>query len=177
MPDTIPPRAQVDHPYSVYPHPPFALPHHPFCIQILYFCVCFLVQVQCPLVVMNLRASRDVGALDFSYKFEATLVLLEPSFSNATFRLFSPRGKISSQIALGFIQVNVKLRLPAVLNKFLQPIQMTAEEFFQQWRALAGPPLKLQEVVSPAFPSCENRYKNIYIRWKNAYLLDIYVEY
>ncbi|CAA7394896.1 unnamed protein product [Spirodela intermedia] len=78
-------------------------------------------QVQCPLVVMNLHASRDVGALDLSYKFEATLV-------------------------------NVKLRLPAVLNKFLQPIQMTAEEFFPQWKALAGPPLKLQEVVRGVKP-------------------------
>ena len=44
-------------------------------------------------------------------------------------------------------QVNVKLRLPAVLNKFLHPISISAEEFFPQWRSLTGPPLKLQEVV------------------------------
>lgn len=44
-------------------------------------------------------------------------------------------------------QVNVKLRLPAVLNKFLQHISISAEEFFPQWRSLTGPPLKLQEVV------------------------------
>ncbi|GMJ10757.1 hypothetical protein like AT5G22780 [Hibiscus trionum] len=48
--------------------------------------------------------------------------------------------------------VNVKLRLPAVLNKFLQPIQVSAEEFFPQWRSLSGPPLKLQEVVKGARP-------------------------
>ncbi|KAE8660368.1 AP-2 complex subunit alpha-2 [Hibiscus syriacus] len=50
--------------------------------------------------------------------------------------------------------VNFKLRLPAVLNKFLQPILVSAEEFFPQWRSLAGPPLKLQEVVCipPFFP-------------------------
>nr|GFB52489.1 AP-2 complex subunit alpha-1-like [Tanacetum cinerariifolium] len=42
--------------------------------------------------------------------------------------------------------VNNRLRLPAVLNKFLQPIQVSAEEFFSQWRSLAAPPLKLQEV-------------------------------
>ncbi|CAN6452637.1 unnamed protein product [Victoria cruziana] len=77
-------------------------------------------QVQCPLEVVNLRSSRDVAVLDFSYKFGASMV-------------------------------DVKLRLPAVLNKFLQPITMSAEEFFPQWRSLSGPPLKLQEVVNP-FP-------------------------
>ena len=41
----------------------------------------------------------------------------------------------------------MKLRLPAVFNKFLQPISISAEEFFPQWRSLSGPPLKLQEVV------------------------------
>ncbi|KAK8683384.1 hypothetical protein V6N13_039445 [Hibiscus sabdariffa] len=78
-------------------------------------------QVQCPLEVVNLRPSRDVAVLDFSYKF-------------------------------GTNMVNVKLRLPAVLNKFLQPIQVSAEEFFPQWRSLSGPPLKLQEVVRGVRP-------------------------
>ncbi|KAL6506444.1 hypothetical protein OROGR_024625 [Orobanche gracilis] len=48
--------------------------------------------------------------------------------------------------------VNVKLRLPASLNKFLQPIMVSAEEFFPQWRSLSGPPLKLQEVVRGVRP-------------------------
>ncbi|KAL5763867.1 hypothetical protein ACOSP7_016232 [Xanthoceras sorbifolium] len=78
-------------------------------------------QVQCPLEVMNLRPSRDVAVLDFSYKFGANMV-------------------------------NVKLRLPAVLNKFFQPITISAEEFFPQWRSLSGPPLKLQEVVRGVRP-------------------------
>ncbi|KAH7665776.1 Clathrin adaptor alpha/beta/gamma-adaptin appendage Ig-like subdomain-containing protein [Dioscorea alata] len=78
-------------------------------------------QVQCPLEVINLRASRDVAVLDFSYKF-------------------------------GTIAVNIKLRLPAVLNKFLQPISVSAEEFFPQWKSLSGPPLKLQEVVRGVKP-------------------------
>ncbi|PON53396.1 Adaptor protein complex AP-2, alpha subunit [Parasponia andersonii] len=78
-------------------------------------------QVQCPLEVVNLCPSRDVAVLDFSYKF-------------------------------GNKVVNVKLRLPAVLNKFLQPITVTAEEFFPQWRSLSGPPLKLQEVVRGVRP-------------------------
>ncbi|CAI9768564.1 unnamed protein product [Fraxinus pennsylvanica] len=78
-------------------------------------------QVQCPLEVINLRPSRDVAVLDFSYKF-------------------------------GTHVVNPKLRLPAVLNKFLQPIQVSPEEFFPQWRSLSGPPLKLQEVVRGVRP-------------------------
>ncbi|GLT82073.1 hypothetical protein SLE2022_004860 [Rubroshorea leprosula] len=78
-------------------------------------------QVQCPLEIVNLRPSRDVAVLDFSYKF-------------------------------GINTVNVKLRLPAVLNKFLQPIPVSAEEFFPQWRSLSGPPLKLQEVVRGVRP-------------------------
>ncbi|XP_059659340.1 AP-2 complex subunit alpha-1-like [Cornus florida] len=77
-------------------------------------------QVQCPLEVVNLRPSRDVAVLDFSYKFGT--------------------------------YVNVKLRLPAVLNKFIQPITVSAEEFFPQWRSLSGPPLKLQEVVRGVRP-------------------------
>ncbi|XWS28631.1 hypothetical protein CRYUN_Cryun25bG0087400 [Craigia yunnanensis] len=52
----------------------------------------------------------------------------------------------------GTNMVNVKLRLPAVLNKFLQPIPVSAEEFFPQWRSLSGPPLKLQEVVRGVRP-------------------------
>ncbi|KAB5561569.1 hypothetical protein DKX38_006526 [Salix brachista] len=78
-------------------------------------------QVQCPLELMNLHPSRDVAVLEFSYKF-------------------------------GTNMVNVKLRLPAVLNKFLQPISVSAEEFFLQWRSLSGPPLKLQEVVRGVKP-------------------------
>ncbi|OIW03899.1 hypothetical protein TanjilG_30175 [Lupinus angustifolius] len=78
-------------------------------------------QVQCPLEVINLHPSRDVAVVDFSYKF-------------------------------GNNMVNVRLRLPAVLNKFLQPVSVSAEEFFPQWRSLTGPPLKLQEVVRGVRP-------------------------
>ncbi|KAK8615335.1 hypothetical protein V6N13_069110 [Hibiscus sabdariffa] len=78
-------------------------------------------QVQCPLEVVNLQPSRDVAVLDVSYKF-------------------------------GTNMVSAKLRLPAVLNKFLQPISVSAEDFFPQWRSLAGPPLKLQEVVRGVKP-------------------------
>ncbi|KAE8697032.1 AP-2 complex subunit alpha-2 [Hibiscus syriacus] len=78
-------------------------------------------QVQCPLEIVNLQPSRAVAVLDFSYKF-------------------------------GTNMINVKLRLPALLNKFLQPISVSAEEFSPQWRSLEGPPLKLQEVVRGVRP-------------------------
>ncbi|PKA56037.1 AP-2 complex subunit alpha-2 [Apostasia shenzhenica] len=78
-------------------------------------------QVQCPLDIVNLQASRDVPVLDFGYKF-------------------------------GSAVVNVKLRLPAVLNKFLQPLPVSAEEFFPYWKSIPGPPMKLQEVVRGVKP-------------------------
>ncbi|XP_059300392.1 AP-2 complex subunit alpha-1-like [Lycium ferocissimum] len=88
-------------------------------------------QVQCPLEVVNLRPSRDVAVLDFSYNFGAQLV-------------------------------NVKLRLPAILNKFFQPISVSAEEFFPQWRSLSGPPLKLQEVVRGVRPMSLPEMTNLF---------------
>ncbi|CAH1452493.1 unnamed protein product [Lactuca virosa] len=88
-------------------------------------------QVQCPLEIVNLRPSRDVAVLDFSYKFGTQLV-------------------------------NNRLRLPAVLNKFFIPIQVSAEEFFPQWRSLSGPPLKLQEVVRGVRPMPLGEMANLF---------------
>ncbi|RRT77425.1 hypothetical protein B296_00028636 [Ensete ventricosum] len=36
------------------------------------------VQVQCPLEVVNIRASRDLAVLDFSYKFVTAVVIFSP---------------------------------------------------------------------------------------------------
>lgn len=80
-----------------------------------------MAQVQCPLEIVNLQASRDMAVLDFSYSAES-------------------------------IPVNVKLQLPVVLNKFLQPAPISPADFVNQWKALAGPPLKLQEVVRGVKP-------------------------
>ncbi|GMH12652.1 hypothetical protein Nepgr_014493 [Nepenthes gracilis] len=92
-------------------------------------------QVQCPLEVVNIRPSRDVAVLDFSYKFATSLV-------------------------------NVKLRLPAVLNKFLQPASVSMEEFFNQWRSLSGPPLKLQEVVRGVRPMTLLEMANLFTNYR-----------
>ncbi|XP_062217058.1 AP-2 complex subunit alpha-2-like [Phragmites australis] len=78
-------------------------------------------QVQVPLEVANLRASRDVAVLDFSYTFGTALV-------------------------------DANLRLPIVLNKFLQPITLSPEDFFPQWKALTVHSLKIQEVVKGVKP-------------------------
>ncbi|KAF6149875.1 hypothetical protein GIB67_008596 [Kingdonia uniflora] len=92
--------------------------------------------VQIPLEVVNLRPSRDVVVLDFSYKFGSTMV-------------------------------NAKLRLPAILSKFLQPISVSSEEFFPQWRSLSGPPLKLQEVIRGVKPLSLLEMSNLF----NSYRL------
>lgn len=78
-------------------------------------------QVQIPVEFTNLRASRDVAVLDFSYNH-------------------------------GTVPVNAKLRLPVVLHKFLQPITLSPEEFFPQWKAWTVQSLKLQEVVKGVKP-------------------------
>ncbi|CAN6321771.1 unnamed protein product [Urochloa humidicola] len=89
-------------------------------------------QVQVPLEVANLRASRDVAVLDFSYTFGTALV-------------------------------DAKLRLPIVLNKFLQPITLTPEEFFPQWKALTVHSLKVQEVVKGVKPLPLHEMANLFM--------------
>lgn len=91
-------------------------------------------QVQCPLEIVNLHPSREVAVLDFSYKF-------------------------------GTSMVSAKLRLPAVLNKFLQPMSLSQEEFFPSWRSLSGPPLKLQEVVRGVRPMPLVEMVNLFITY------------
>eukprot|EP00898_Chlorokybus_atmophyticus_P005519 jgi/Chlat1/5969/Chrsp4S06181 len=44
------------------------------------------------------------------------------------------------------------LRLPVVVSKFLSPTQLQPQMFFDRWKNLAGPPLKLQELVRGARP-------------------------
>jgi len=61
--------------------------------------------------------------------------------------LFSSQGNNVFFVLL--MQVDAKLRLPVVLNKFLQPITLTPDEFFPQWKALSVHSLKVQEVVRP----------------------------
>ncbi|CAI9269039.1 unnamed protein product [Lactuca saligna] len=55
-----------------------------------------------------------------------------------------------------------RLRLPIVLNKFLNPIQVSVENFFSQWRSLAGPPLKLQQVVRGVRPISLKEMENLF---------------
>jgi AP-2 complex subunit alpha len=49
-------------------------------------------------------------------------------------------------------QVNVKLRLPTLMNKIFQAAPVSASDFVAHWRAIAGPPTKLQEVVRGVRP-------------------------
>ena len=44
-------------------------------------------------------------------------------------------------------QVSAQLKLPLLMNKFLKAVPVSANDFVARWRALAGPPTKLQEVV------------------------------
>jgi AP-2 complex subunit alpha len=63
--------------------------------------------------------------------------------------------------------VSLKLRLPVVLNKFLQATPIAAPDFVTQWRALVGPPTKLQEVVRGVkplpLPEMADLFNNLHI--------------
>ncbi|CAM0870970.1 unnamed protein product [Alopecurus aequalis] len=89
-------------------------------------------QVQIPVEVTNLRASRDVAVLDFSYKH-------------------------------GTVPVNAKLRLPVVLHKFLQPITLSPEDFFPQWKAWNVQPLKVRGVKPLPLPDMANLFMSLHL--------------
>ncbi|KAG0560112.1 hypothetical protein KC19_10G155200 [Ceratodon purpureus] len=78
-------------------------------------------QVQCPFDIFCLQASRETAVLEFAYNN-------------------------------GNIPVGVNLKLPVLMNKFLQAVPVTANDFVGRWRALTGPPTKLQEVVRNVRP-------------------------
>eukprot|EP00192_Tetraselmis_astigmatica_P009597 CAMPEP_0117664690 /NCGR_PEP_ID=MMETSP0804-20121206/9368_1 /TAXON_ID=1074897 /ORGANISM="Tetraselmis astigmatica, Strain CCMP880" /LENGTH=955 /DNA_ID=CAMNT_0005471967 /DNA_START=71 /DNA_END=2938 /DNA_ORIENTATION=+ len=60
---------------------------------------------------------------------------------------------LSLRYHLGAQQVNQSLPLPTVNCKFMTPIQgMASGDFFAAWQAIAGPPMKLQEVVARPHP-------------------------
>lgn len=46
--------------------------------------------------------------------------------------------------------VNVRLRFPVTVSKFMQPVQVAASEFFSRWKTVAGPPQKVQQVLQTA---------------------------
>ncbi|KAJ0476327.1 putative adaptor protein complex AP-2, alpha subunit [Helianthus annuus] len=141
VPEIIPPRAQASNQITFS----FSFSN----IKFYYF-------VQCPLEVVNVRPSRDVAVLDFSYKFGTYLVCGNDCFylQPLTITMTASFGSVN--------RVNNRLRLPAVLNKFFQPIQVSAEEFFPQWRSLPGPPLKLQEVVRGVRPMSLGEMANLF---------------
>jgi hypothetical protein len=64
------------------------------------------------------------------------------------------------------MQADAKLRLPVVLNKFLQPTTLSPEEFFPQWKALTVHSLKVQEVVRPLLNDVvEDKWSIFSFKW------------
>lgn len=108
--------------------------------------------MQCPLEIINLQASRDLAVLDFSYSYSN--VPVHESILIRTF--FATSGKHEFLIT-ALYQVNVNVRLPVVLSKFLQGVPLSPADFVSQWRALTGPPLKLVEVVCFWITACFKR--------------------
>lgn len=90
-------------------------------------------QVQVPVDIACIRASRETAVLDFSY-------------------------------TVGHTPVNVTVKLPTLLNKFLQVAPVSANEFVARWKALGGPPTKLQEVVRGVRPMPLAEMADLFIR-------------
>ncbi|KAJ3206516.1 hypothetical protein HDU83_000366 [Entophlyctis luteolus] len=61
--------------------------------------------------------------------------------------------KVSCAIGDGVsssIPVNLSLRLPVILSKFITPIILPSHDFFQRWKQIGGPPRESQAVFRPA---------------------------
>jgi hypothetical protein len=71
----------------------------------------------------------------------------------------------NSTVRSMLMQVDVKLRLPVVLNKFLQPITLSPEDFFPQWKALTVHSLKVQEVVRPGLNDAVEDKSSYFLKW------------
>jgi len=54
-------------------------------------------------------------------------------------------------LQVGFVyngkSVNINLKLPVVLARFMEPLDLNGPEFFQNWRQIPGPPQEQQTVV------------------------------
>eukprot|EP00271_Cylindrocystis_brebissonii_P023186 TRINITY_DN9462_c0_g1_i2.p1 TRINITY_DN9462_c0_g1~~TRINITY_DN9462_c0_g1_i2.p1 ORF type:complete len:1084 (+),score=251.00 TRINITY_DN9462_c0_g1_i2:248-3499(+) len=74
-------------------------------------------QIQVAIDVAAVQIPREVPVLEFSYT--------------------TPAGQ----------PVSLRLGLPVIMAKFLQPAVLAAADFFSRWKAIVGPPLKLQQVL------------------------------
>ncbi|ORX99519.1 putative alpha-adaptin C [Basidiobolus meristosporus CBS 931.73] len=55
----------------------------------------------------------------------------------------------------------LELKLPIVLNKFLEPVQMTGPDFFVRWKQIGGPPKESQVVFASKEPIDIEKVKRI----------------
>ncbi|TKY89433.1 hypothetical protein EX895_001964 [Sporisorium graminicola] len=70
-----------------------------------------------------------------------TLVLLECK------DLFTQPPILEVSYLAGSLQ-EIRLRLPVLMTKFVEPVQLAATDFFERWRQIGGPPREAQKVFS-----------------------------
>ncbi|CDW97473.1 hypothetical protein [Sporisorium scitamineum] len=70
-----------------------------------------------------------------------TLVLMECK------DLFTQPPILEVSYLAGSLQ-EIRLRLPVLMTKFVEPVQLGATDFFERWRQIGGPPREAQKIFS-----------------------------
>ncbi|XP_015278687.1 PREDICTED: AP-2 complex subunit alpha-2-like [Gekko japonicus] len=59
---------------------------------------------------------------------------------------------LNIQFRYGGTLQNVSVKLPITLNKFFQPTEMAAQDFFQRWKQLSSPQQEVQNIFKAKHP-------------------------
>ncbi|XP_041416734.1 AP-2 complex subunit alpha-2 isoform X2 [Xenopus laevis] len=65
---------------------------------------------------------------------------------------FTDTPLLNIQFRYGGTLQNVSVKLPITLNKFFQPTEMSAEDFFQRWKQLSSPNQEVQKIFKAKDP-------------------------
>lgn len=65
---------------------------------------------------------------------------------------FTETPLLNIQFRYGGALQNIAVKLPVMLNKFFQPTEMTAQDFFQRWKQLGAPQQEVQKIFKSQHP-------------------------
>ncbi|CAL8359747.1 unnamed protein product [Gadus morhua 'NCC'] len=65
---------------------------------------------------------------------------------------FTPAPVLDIQFRYGGTLQNFGVKLPVMLNKFFQPTEMEAQDFFQRWKQLGAPQQEVQKIFKAKHP-------------------------
>ncbi|XP_076003069.1 AP-2 complex subunit alpha-2-like isoform X1 [Genypterus blacodes] len=65
---------------------------------------------------------------------------------------FTPAPELNIQFSYGGTLQKIAVKLPVMLNKFIQPTEMTSEDFFQRWKQLSAQGQEVQKIFEAKYP-------------------------